>query len=581
MDSEGLVDRGEGLRHSMSRQTWWAVWSVLILSGGVVGVGLALLPVRDRIPEMAAAYLSADGVLNRPDVEALKRLPMLLVSLGLLGVGGGLSIRCAGVFSRLWQRIQGLERYAEHRAMVHLISIALLSVVAAVPTWDNYFEGDDFNWIEAAQAAQQHMGSVFTARIVGFFRPTAHLLFLVLYVLFGLHPLGYHVVLTVLHGTNAILAYSLALRLTKDRSIGLGAGLLFAVHASHSEAIQGIASISGPLGTMFYLTSLYAFFVYLKGRKVGYYVLSLLCAVWALGSKESCVTLIPVIGLTGLLFDDTLRGSAGARGGRGRMAYAWKVYTPFAILLSAYLSYEYVIQQQSGLVQQGLYALRPRFVYSLGKYLATLCVPYVDLFLDVLLPMSVLLCVGLVVLGIYLTIRASGPMRFLLGWLLISILPISFFTGRVASRYCYLPSVPFSIGVGVLIVRRWRTMGRRLTTHAAYLLMVGYFLSGHLALTYFNEIRFDVRSTRTEHFIRQMVPLLSALQTGDQVYVIRSPLDEAHLQAALRVITGNTGLIAHGIQEDRMREQERTSIPSAREGLYVFEVEGDRVYRRQ
>ena len=131
------------------------------------------------------------------------------------------------------------------------------------------------------------------------------------YAIGGLKPFGYHLVNVMIHISNAFLVYCL-LRLTfrtstlsEKRSssmfIAFAVSFLFLVHPIQTQAVTYIAQRFTSLATFFYLASLLA---YVKARMdfieekknntaqgLGYYGVSVVCALLALKTKEIAVTL--------------------------------------------------------------------------------------------------------------------------------------------------------------------------------------------------------------------------------------------------------------------------------------------------
>ena len=96
----------------------------------------------------------------------------------------------------------------------------------------------------------------------GLFRPVTTLSFAANYAVHGRAPLGYHLVNLLLHLAASLLVLSLARRLAEaampDRApwVALVAGLLFAVHPAHVEAIAPMVGRKELLSTTFALAAL-------------------------------------------------------------------------------------------------------------------------------------------------------------------------------------------------------------------------------------------------------------------------------------------------------------------------------------
>lgn len=156
-------------------------------------------------------------------------------------------------------------------------------------------------------------------------RYIGYLTFALNYALFGLNVAGYHVVNLLIHILNAFLIYRLVLltfqtpyfsagahppREREGVIIALFSALLFASHPVQTQAVTYIVQRFASLATLFYLLSLV---MYSKWRvafprtgKPGLsalrYLISVLCAVLAMKTKEIAFTLPLMIALYEVLF---------------------------------------------------------------------------------------------------------------------------------------------------------------------------------------------------------------------------------------------------------------------------------------
>lgn len=110
----------------------------------------------------------------------------------------------------------------------------------------------------------------------------------------------FHVVNSLLHGMAALLLSWIVLRLGRDRGVALGAGLLFASHPLHTEAVAGIVgraeilALLGILGSVaFLLRALDA-----SRPPVLLAIASALCAMAAALSKETGFMALPITAFT-------------------------------------------------------------------------------------------------------------------------------------------------------------------------------------------------------------------------------------------------------------------------------------------
>ena len=98
------------------------------------------------------------------------------------------------------------------------------------------------------------------------YRPLCVLTFRLNYRLGGLDPWGYHLGNVLAHGATAALFTHLARRLLVRTPPTLLAGLLFASHPIHTEAVAGVVGRADVLACLFYLLTLLSYMRYVACR---------------------------------------------------------------------------------------------------------------------------------------------------------------------------------------------------------------------------------------------------------------------------------------------------------------------------
>lgn len=137
------------------------------------------------------------------------------------------------------------------------------------------------------------------------YRPVTLLTFAVEWALFGDAPAVFHATNVVLHAAASALVAWLVLRLGGGRAAALGAGLVFACHPVHVEAVANLVGRAEVLATLGVLGACH---VYLGAGRMGAGRMAALAALYllALWAKETAVTL-PAL----LLVLDALRPREG------------------------------------------------------------------------------------------------------------------------------------------------------------------------------------------------------------------------------------------------------------------------------
>lgn len=373
-------------------------------------------------------------------------------------------------------------------------SIVAFSCIAFWGGLDNGFTNWDDNWLITEN---RHIREISWHSLQAMFNPMApreelgneylplrDLSYAVNYAFDGLHPLGYHATNLLLHIFNALLVMLLAMRLTGRRWIGGVAGLLFAVHPVHVEAVSWLSSRKDLLSTFFLLLSANFYLAARRSRsglmpsesfvqRVRHstrvsWMLSLLFFICALLSKMTAVVL-PAL----LLLFELFRGRELHALPRVKRALAQAPFWGVAALFTALASHI-----GSGLMREP---------YGDGRWQSLLTATsaitrdfQVLLFgwpmhaavdLPVQTGFSLAVVTGLLLLLALLALGVAGWRRsqagwdsrpaMLLGvagfgalWFLVALSPVSNFLVQIgtvfAERYLYIPSIGFCIAVAAL-----------------------------------------------------------------------------------------------------------------------------------
>uniref|UniRef100_A0A1A8JHZ3 dolichyl-phosphate-mannose--protein mannosyltransferase n=1 Tax=Nothobranchius kuhntae TaxID=321403 RepID=A0A1A8JHZ3_NOTKU len=136
------------------------------------------------------------------------------------------------------------------------------------------------------------------------YRPLCTLSFRLNHAVGGLEPWGYHLVNVTLHGAVTILFTSLSRLLLGAGLWSLLAGLIFASHPIHTEAVAGIVGRADEGAALFFLLSLLCYIHHcrLRGhagplRLAAWFLSSLGCAACSMLWKELGVTVLAVSAL--------------------------------------------------------------------------------------------------------------------------------------------------------------------------------------------------------------------------------------------------------------------------------------------
>ncbi|XP_055542492.1 protein O-mannosyl-transferase TMTC2 [Wyeomyia smithii] len=148
----------------------------------------------------------------------------------------------------------------------------------------------------------------------GSYRPLCVASFKINYLLDGFKPVGYHLVNVLLHCVATVLVVRLARHIIPSRYGAAIAGLLFAAHPIHTEAVAGVVGRADLTACVFYLLALLAYIRHIHWRQctdlrhwlaLGF---TILLATAAVLCKETAVTALVVCAIY-----DVIKGYAGSR----------------------------------------------------------------------------------------------------------------------------------------------------------------------------------------------------------------------------------------------------------------------------
>jgi tetratricopeptide (TPR) repeat protein len=282
----------------------------------------------------------------------------------------------------------------------------------------------------------------------------------------GAAPFGFHLVNLLLHGWVSYLVFQCALRLGTRRAAAWAAGLLFAVHPVHTEAVAPVVGRSELLAGGFFLAALSLHHRIRQGEGSALSpLLAGACYLAASLSKEGALIFPAIALLTDFAFPPARPLAAKSR---------WGPYLVYALaaLLVLGLRYEVlgaVARSDIRALDNPLVALPAgsalgTALVALGIYLKLLVWPW-SLSADYsgMEPASgwldprVLATVGIVLLLLALaawTWKRLRPVSWGIAFLFIALLPVAnlfFLIGTIfGERLLYLPSVGFCVALGAL-----------------------------------------------------------------------------------------------------------------------------------
>ncbi len=341
----------------------------------------------------------------------------------------------------------------------NVLSIAVL-ILAVFASYANTFR-NEFAWDDAYFIVDnihsrnlEEMPGFFVEHSPGdLYRPIRSVFYTIIYQLFGLNVFGYHLNSFLLHLAVTIVLYFITLKITEKASLSFAASLFFAVHPIHAERVTNMTAGFDIYGILFLLLALFFYISFSKSNIQRHFIFSNVFYFLALFSSEEAITLIPLLILYELSFNNKINFY--------NIISLLKKYISYILITIFYLIARFSVLQKIG--REEIY-FNESF---LGTVLTTvkIFVQYIGLlFFPVGLvteryvkfessPLSLGFLIPLALLSLLLfffvkSYKKSKIIFFSIGWFFITLLPFSNLFPQItimAERYLYLPSYGFCL----------------------------------------------------------------------------------------------------------------------------------------
>lgn len=372
-------------------------------------------------------------------------------------------------------------KHTKNNFFLHTAVIAFAILAAYYGLWRAYFFSDDY-WMLGWVRHEPSLAHAITAQ---FGYGVRFLLDALLYTrvkLYDLDPAPYYWNSLVQHLVVAMIAYGLALLWSQRRAVAFLTALLFATSFAHYEVITWITGSEYSFAAALYLATLGQFALYLRTRRRGWYVGSLVTFVMLLLFLEMFLSLPLVLGAYHLTLGREGKSIWSLIGRQTVLLHA-----PYWLLMGLYLAL------QLSFVQAGSSeAVVAQVRYGPGLhmpgnfyYLAYLIVPDVHYavlnawfgpgfvtFIRWLTLIVALIGNGLALYGLW---KGSELVRFAIVFIYLTFLPYILWEGGFAGafRYRYLPAIGFSLLVALWVMRLYDQQAPRLWLRYALPAAVG------------------------------------------------------------------------------------------------------------
>ncbi|MFH2142345.1 MAG: tetratricopeptide repeat protein [Bacteroidota bacterium] len=175
-----------------------------------------------------------------------------------------------------------------------ILSILALGYVSYSPSLDNDFVNwDDDKYIleNPDITSLNNFKKFFSSYYVGNYQPLSILSYAIEYNFFKFNPRPYHKTNLFFHLFNTILLFYIFYFLSGKYNISIIISIAFLIHPMHVESVVWISERKDVLYTFFYFLSVLSYLIFIKSRKLLYFLISVLLFVLSLFSKSAAITL--------------------------------------------------------------------------------------------------------------------------------------------------------------------------------------------------------------------------------------------------------------------------------------------------
>jgi hypothetical protein len=363
-------------------------------------------------------------------------------------------------------------------------TVALAAFVVFLPWAQVYFLGDDWMLLarNSGQALPPQLMAISDVSNSRWYRPLSELSLAWSWSLFGLNPVGYHVLNSALHALMAVLVAMLGQRLARDWRVGLWAGLFYAVQGCHTEAVVWITARHEMLAAAMALLGVISYIRFREKGGPAWWVGAFSFYIISLGFKETTLALPALLILYDLVFV-----SPNSCSSKRLDVSRFIPVLPLAAVGGAYLLFRLQVGGGYTVLFGPLIVLKNLIYYLLME---TLALPASTHFLSrfplATLPVVACLAVAGLVCG-WLTRRQRVFNRvvwFGILWMGIALAPVILI---VAERTTLFSSVGWAWTIAAIVVLAWDSVapGRLMFERGLLVLAIAGLLGANLvALTH-------------------------------------------------------------------------------------------------
>ena len=307
-----------------------------------------------------------------------------------------------------------------------------------------YVDEFDLLYSQRFGSMQELFYRVFTSSCNYLLRPTYYFVFGIYYKLFNWNVAYCYILPFLAHFIAAMSVYYFLLRDENDSSFAAIGSILFLIYCGVWEPVGSIGGILYPMTAIFLLN---AFICYFKRR----YGCSFILFALALFTHQVSVLFVPLV----LLYERVVNNKR------------FSMNSFNGLYASSFLTAAYLFLDLSRKLffhaapLAGQYVMGPHFIWNEMNYIATLFIPVITSYrMHAIFPGVMITAIDLVklvvaclspfgVLAVFF--YGSNKAKYFMIWILLTLLPFTFFITPPVSRYLYIPSIGYAAGVALFI----------------------------------------------------------------------------------------------------------------------------------
>lgn len=351
-----------------------------------------------------------------------------------------------------------------------IIAIITLTFLSYINTLNNSFVYDDNTYVVENRQIRSiaNIPNAFVSsyppdsKEQGLYRPMVTISYIFDYAIWGLNPKGFHLTNLILHILTSIIVYLLAFEIIKSRWPSAAAGIVFALHPVHTEAVTWVVGRAEVMAGLFYFL---AFLFYIKAGNLSsfknrQFIFSNIFYFLALLSKEIAITLPILLFVYDYFFVQRQRSTEIIELLKRRYLYFIILTFMYIIIRFAVLGSLSPQKNLSFTSDVGLYERFLTIIVVIGYYIRLLFLPF-NLTVDYVFPkiaslnLPVLIYGGMLIFSLIIisfSYKMSKRLSFAILFFYITLLPVSNIMPigeLIAERFLYIPLISFALLIGI------------------------------------------------------------------------------------------------------------------------------------